>query len=88
LFFGRGDEIEELVDLFRTESLVMVTGDSGCGKSSLVKAGLIPAFRGGRLARLREQGPDDTVWHVVETRPGSDPFARPRRSSGSGGQCG
>jgi hypothetical protein len=76
LFFGREPEIGELLDLLRRETLVMVVGDSGSGKSSLVKAGLVPAFRGGRLGRPRQEGPDDTLWHVVETRPGNNPFAR------------
>ncbi len=76
LFFGRGREIDELLALLRDEHLVMVVGDSGSGKSSLVKAGVIPAFRGGRLSRPEREGPDETIWHTIETRPGSDPFAR------------
>jgi hypothetical protein len=76
LFFGREQEVDELATLLRCEPLVMVVGDSGSGKSSLVKAGLVPAFRGGRLGRPRDQGPDDTLWYVVETRPGIDPFGR------------
>jgi energy-coupling factor transporter ATP-binding protein EcfA2 len=55
---------------------VLVTGDSGSGKSSLVLAGLVPAFRGGRLGGASEEGPDHTIWHVIETRPGADPFGR------------
>ena len=35
-------------------------------------AGLVPAFRGGRLGRPHDAGPDETIWHVVETRPGTD----------------
>jgi energy-coupling factor transporter ATP-binding protein EcfA2 len=76
LFFGREQEINELVALLRQTPFVLVTGDSGSGKSSLVLAGLVPAFRGGRLGRLPEEGPDETIWHVIETRPGSDPFPR------------
>jgi WD40 repeat protein len=76
LFFGREQETEELVALLRRTPFVLVTGDSGSGKSSLVLAGLVPAFRGGRLGKPREEGPDETVWHVVETRPGTDPFGR------------
>ena len=76
LFFGRDDEIKDLVVLLRDEHLVMVVGDSGSGKSSLVRAGLVPAFKGGQLVRPREAGPDNTIWYVIETRPGTDPFAR------------
>ena len=76
LFFGRDQELDELAALLREEPLIMVVGDSGSGKSSIVKAGLVPAFRGGRLGRPRSQGPDDTLWYVVETRPGTDPFGR------------
>jgi hypothetical protein len=45
LFFGRHDETQALVDRLKAVNFVMVVGDSGAGKSSLVKAGLIPAFR-------------------------------------------
>src|SRR5262249_10237043 len=76
LFFGRRREVDELVELLRTEHLIMVVGDSGSGKSSLVRAGLVPAFRGSRLARPSKDGPDDTAWYVVETRPGNNPFGR------------
>jgi hypothetical protein len=74
LFFGRKNETRDVLELLREESLVMVTGDSGSGKSSLVKAGVLPAFRGGALAPPREKGPDETVWYTLETRPGLDPF--------------
>ena len=78
LFFGRGRETDELLGLLRDEHLVMVVGDSGSGKSSLVKAGVIPAFRGGRLSLSRPEieGPDETIWYTIETRPGIDPFAQ------------
>ncbi len=76
LFFGRETDVDRLVGLLRGETLVMVTGDSGSGKSSLVKAGLVPAFRGGCLGQPRDQGLDETIWQVVETRPGSEPFGR------------
>jgi hypothetical protein len=74
LFFGREKETEDLVKLLRTEPLVMVTGDSGSGKSSLVKAGLVPAWRGGELALLKGERPDDVIWHVVQMQPRGRPF--------------
>ncbi len=42
LFFGRRREIRELVDRVRTEAFVVVGGDSGTGKSSLCRAGVMP----------------------------------------------
>ena len=74
LFFGRREETQALVDRLRTTNLVLVTGDSGSGKSSLVKAGLIPAFREGALADPLGRRPEPGQWHVVEMRPGTDPF--------------
>jgi len=49
-FFGRKDEIAELVERFRKHRVVAIIADSGTGKSSLAEAGFVPAFRGGTLA--------------------------------------
>jgi serine/threonine protein kinase/WD40 repeat protein len=61
-FFGREAEIARFVERLRGQPVLPVVGPSGSGKSSFVKAGVIP--------RLRERG----HWIVVETRPGNDPF--------------
>jgi WD40 repeat protein/energy-coupling factor transporter ATP-binding protein EcfA2 len=45
LFFGRNELIENLQKIVKTNPLTVVLGASGCGKSSLVKAGLIPKFK-------------------------------------------
>ena len=74
LFFGRDEDVHELVNRLKQSRLLMVVGDSGSGKSSLVKAGLIPKFRGGALAERRDPRADTNIWHVVETRPRSNPF--------------
>src|SRR5512132_3484291 len=74
LFFGREQEAETLLRLLRQEPLVMVTGDSGSGKSSLARAGLVPRWRGGALAEAMGERPSDTVWHVVQTQPRARPF--------------
>jgi WD40 repeat protein len=73
LFFGRERETQELVERLSTRRLLMVTGDSGSGKSSLVRAGLTPRWRGGALAELRGKRPDEEIWHVVEARPRGNP---------------
>ena len=69
IFFGRDDEIGEGLDLVTKvrrlgqTKLVMVLGTSGSGKSSLVRAGLLP--------RLRR---DTERWLVVDPlRPRDDP---------------
>lgn len=42
---GREEDIGELVYLIRDRSLIVLSGDSGVGKSSLLAAGLIPALQ-------------------------------------------
>ncbi len=57
VFFGRDVEIKELahlvdpVGLLDHTSIVVISGQSGTGKSSLLRAGLIPALRDGGGAR-------------------------------------
>ncbi|MDH3671449.1 MAG: TIR domain-containing protein, partial [Gammaproteobacteria bacterium] len=74
LFFGRDEDADKLVERLKRSRLLMAVGDSGSGKSSLVKAGLVPRYRGGAFADQREPRMDASVWHVVETRPRSNPF--------------
>jgi len=45
LFFGRKKEIEELLKKMESSRFVSITGSSGCGKSSLILAGIIPAMK-------------------------------------------
>lgn len=66
-FFGRDEMIAELVDCVASNNLSIVVGPSGIGKSSIVKAGLIPAIRSGAL-----NGSED--WLVTDMFPGPDPF--------------
>ena len=54
LFFGREDEITELVQMVDAHPFLAVLGASGTGKSSLVKAGVLP-----RLAGVRGREPGD-----------------------------
>jgi serine/threonine protein kinase/DNA-binding SARP family transcriptional activator/WD40 repeat protein len=66
-FFGRGALTEELVQAVKEHPLVAVVGPSGIGKSSVVRAGLIPALRAGALPGSRE-------WVITDMFPGSYPF--------------
>jgi eukaryotic-like serine/threonine-protein kinase len=50
VFFGRDGDVRAVLDRLRTEGFVLVAGDSGVGKSSLVAAGVLPALADGALA--------------------------------------
>lgn len=69
LFFGRETQVRELLARMADERFIAVVGLSGSGKSSLVRAGLIPALRRGKLSGTGVR------WKVAVMRPGSDPYA-------------
>ncbi|MFH8618958.1 hypothetical protein ACH4E8_28375 [Streptomyces sp. NPDC017979] len=50
-FFGRDDEVAELLDFTRRRPFAALVGASGSGKSSLLRAGLVPAVRKEGAAR-------------------------------------
>lgn len=68
LFYGRGKHIVDMVKRLRSGHFLPVIGASGCGKSSLVKAGLLPALERGYL------GSSDEVWHFLVMQPAGAPF--------------
>ncbi|HEX6299678.1 MAG TPA: BTAD domain-containing putative transcriptional regulator [Acidimicrobiia bacterium] len=72
-FFGRDAVIEELVEALRSGAFVAVVGPSGVGKSSVVKAGLIPALRSGIID-------GSETWAVTDMLPGSHPFLELERA--------
>ena len=74
LFFGREDQCDELLGRLRRRRMVSVIGASGSGKSSLVRAGLIPALERGYLPSA------GTSWHIAVCRPGADPLGNLARS--------
>jgi len=53
-FFGRAEQVSALAAKLQEERLVIVTGASGSGKSSLVLAGLIPALKAGAVPGSRK----------------------------------
>jgi eukaryotic-like serine/threonine-protein kinase len=67
LFFGRGLEVGGALERLRTESMLIVTGDSGVGKSSLIRAGVIPAILDGALGGAR-------TWEAITFVPGRRPL--------------
>lgn len=66
-FHGRSALVAQLVNKLRLASFVTVIGVSGSGKSSLVRAGLIPALRGGAFT-------GSSAWQIAVLRPGADPL--------------
>lgn len=59
-FFGREHLVETIEQRIVTERFVVVVGPSGSGKSSVIRAGLVP--------RMRDKG-----WFVATMRPGANP---------------
>jgi WD40 repeat protein len=68
LFFGRREQTIALLALLRESRFLPVVGSSGSGKSSLVRAGLVPALLGGFLVQDRDR------WLVATMKPGDAPF--------------
>src|SRR3954469_3454142 len=68
LFFGREREIDDLLRRLATVRFLPVIGTSGCGKSSLVRCGLIPALQSGYMVRA------GSSWRVAVMRPGENPI--------------
>jgi WD40 repeat protein len=69
LFFGRQRTVAQLLELVAQRRLVAVVGPSGSGKSSLVRAGLVPALRAGAA-------PGAEAWTILPPIvPGSAPLA-------------
>jgi WD40 repeat protein/energy-coupling factor transporter ATP-binding protein EcfA2 len=77
LFFGRDGQSEELLRRLRRTRFLAVVGTSGSGKSSLVRAGLLPALQGGLMASV---GSD---WRIAILRPGDDPLGNLARALSS-----
>jgi DNA-binding SARP family transcriptional activator/class 3 adenylate cyclase/WD40 repeat protein/type II secretory pathway predicted ATPase ExeA len=67
-FFGRERLVAELAAHLVTRPVIAVVGPSGSGKSSLVRAGLLPALAAGAL-------PGSNTWQVVLVTPGVAPEA-------------
>ncbi|MFJ8466630.1 nSTAND1 domain-containing NTPase [Streptomyces swartbergensis] len=69
LFFGRDQLVERLTELNRKHRFTAVFGPSGSGKSSLLRAGLIP-----RLRTPDDKGEDAPPAAVRILTPGADPL--------------
>jgi WD40 repeat protein len=66
-FFGRERLVNDVVTRLARQRFLAVFGASGSGKSSLLRAGLLPAIRAGRL-------PGSQEWSTILLTPGEHPF--------------
>ena len=69
LFFGREALVDDLVSRVKNSRTVFITGPSGSGKSSLVRAGLIHALKQGAIKNLHSER-----WLYETMKPGRDPM--------------
>ena len=68
LFFGREDQVNELLSRLRQYRFLSVLGASGSGKSSPVRAGMLPALQGGAMTSAGSH------WEIAIMRPGGNPI--------------
>ncbi|HAA18612.1 MAG TPA: hypothetical protein DCP28_07525, partial [Cytophagales bacterium] len=65
-FYGRDQQIADILEKLQTNRFIAVLGTSGSGKSSLVKGGVLP--------RLTTQ--EDSSWRILTLRPEDRPLQR------------
>src|SRR5262249_12220388 len=68
LFFGRDADVQRLIEKLKAARFLAIIGASGSGKSSLARAGLVPALRRNAL-------PGSGEWMMRVFRPGARPLA-------------
>lgn len=67
-FFGRDADIQRLLERLKITRFIGVIGSSGSGKSSLVRAGVVPALKKGVLA-------ESDTWTIRVFTPTAHPLA-------------
>ena len=81
LFFGRSAEVRLVVERMCSQRFVLLAGESGVGKSSLARAGVLPAIAEGGLrderawtiwSQVPGRRPLTTLVHALTTRLGAD----------------
>jgi hypothetical protein len=86
LFFGRDGQSKELLKRLQDSRFMALVGVSGSGKSSLVRAGLLPALYGGLMSSV------ESDWRIAVFRPGNSPIRNMARAlitdAGLGGESG
>ena len=70
-FFSRDRQVDDLLKRLEASSVVMVLGGSGSGKSSLLRAGLLP-----RMTGLDPMPRRSGAWYTAASRPETSPLTR------------
>ena len=66
-FFGREAVVQQVIEALRQRRFLALVGPSGSGKSSVVRAGLLPQLRAGAL-------PASDGWRYFVLKPGAHPL--------------
>ncbi|MCB0036676.1 MAG: ATP-binding protein, partial [Anaerolineales bacterium] len=74
-YFGRDKLIATIVNRLHDTNFLAIVGDSGSGKSSLVRAGIIPAMKRNREL-IDDVVPPRGNWQVYTLRPTARPMAK------------
>ncbi len=67
-YFGRKKQLRALLERLHQTRFLSIVGSSGAGKSSLVRAGLIPNLEAGFLIQDRD------LWKIAKMKPGGNPL--------------
>ncbi len=69
VYFGRASEVAAALETLRSRGVAALIGPSGSGKSSLARAGVLPAIAEGGLSGWPKK------WDTAVVEPGADPRA-------------
>ncbi|MCZ4409835.1 hypothetical protein O3Q51_13525 [Cryomorphaceae bacterium 1068] len=74
LFFGREEHVSDVRAKLESNHFVAVVGTSGTGKSSLIRAGVLPSIAS------ENENDESPNWHIVSMKPGNDPLGNLSKS--------